>query len=157
VWGLGCERCAQWKVGCSAVGLKRKDAERKVEQRVAMEDMEEGLVAPLKLSDGVMEQVEAMAKELRKISGGIWVLVKGVRKLMEVVEGMGRIEVAKVDKETEIEEVQKVDRQMETEGKEEDSEEEEDKEKEKTERRTRRRMKKKVMEWKMEKKDMKSK
>jgi hypothetical protein len=33
--------------------------------------VEEGLVALLKLSDGVMEQVKAMAKELRKISGGI--------------------------------------------------------------------------------------
>jgi hypothetical protein len=106
--------------------LKRKGAERKAEQRVVMEDTEKGLVVFLELSDGVMEQVEAMVKELWKISGGIWVLVEGVGKLMKVVEVMGKKEVAKVDKETEMEKVQKVDKQMETEGKEEDSEEEEE-------------------------------
>jgi hypothetical protein len=36
-----------------------------------MEDVDEGLIALLELSDGIMEQVEAMAKELQKISGGI--------------------------------------------------------------------------------------
>jgi hypothetical protein len=70
------------------VGLKRKGAERKVEQRTVMEDIEEGLVAPLELFHRVMEQVEAMAKELRKISRGIWALVKGFGKLTEVVEGL---------------------------------------------------------------------
>jgi hypothetical protein len=29
--GPGCECCAQWKVGCSAVGLKRKAGEKKTE------------------------------------------------------------------------------------------------------------------------------
>jgi hypothetical protein len=74
------------------------------------EDVEEGLVAPLELFNGVIEQVEAMAKELWKISGGIWALVEGVRKLIEVVEGMGKKEAKKADKETEIEEVHKVDK-----------------------------------------------
>jgi hypothetical protein len=46
------------------VGLKRKGTERKTEWRVVMEDMEEGSMALLELSDGVMEQVEVMEKEL---------------------------------------------------------------------------------------------
>jgi hypothetical protein len=33
-WGPGSERCAQRKVGCSVVGLKRKGSEKKVEWRV---------------------------------------------------------------------------------------------------------------------------
>jgi hypothetical protein len=105
------------------VGLKRKGAERKVEQRVVMEDVEKGLMAPLEVSDEVMEQVEAMAKELRK---RIWALVEGVGRLTEVVEGMGKKEVAKVDKETEMEGVQRVDKQTEMEKKVEDSEEDEE-------------------------------
>jgi hypothetical protein len=104
VRGPGCKRCVQQKVGCSVVGLKRKGSEKRVEQRV-MEDVVEGLIAPLELSDRVMEQVEAMAKELLKISRGIWALVEGVGRLTEVVEGMGKKEVKKVDKETEMEEV----------------------------------------------------
>jgi hypothetical protein len=115
VWELECERCAQRKVGCSVVGLKRKGLEKRAEQRVT-ED--EKLIAPLELSDRVIEQVKAMVKELRKISGGIWVLVKGVGKLTEAVEGMKKEEVRKVDKETETEE------------KEEDSKEEEESEEE---------------------------
>jgi hypothetical protein len=95
------------------------------------ERVEEGLVAPLELSDGVIEQVEAMAKELKKISEGIWILVEGVGKLTEVVEGMKKKEVERVDKEVEMEDVWKVDKQTETEVVEkEESEEEEDNEKE---------------------------
>jgi hypothetical protein len=124
VRGPGCERCAQRKVGCSVVGLKRKGSEKRVEQR-ATEEVDKGLIAPLKLFDRVMEQVEAMAKELRKISRGIWVLVEGIGRLTEVIEGLGREEVERVDKEMEMEKVQKVDKQMEMEEKEEDSEEEE--------------------------------
>jgi uncharacterized membrane protein len=116
------------KVGCSMVGLKRKGTERKTEWRVAMEDAKEGLMAPLELSDGVMEQVEAMAKELRKINGGIWALVEGVGRLTEVMEGMGKKEVVKVDKEKEIKDVQRVDKQMEMEKKVEDSEKDEESE-----------------------------
>jgi hypothetical protein len=50
------------------VGLKRKGEERKMEWKVVTENMEEGSVASLELSDGVMEQVEVMAKELGNIS-----------------------------------------------------------------------------------------
>jgi hypothetical protein len=62
VQGPGCKRCAQRKVGCSVVGLKRKGLEMRAERRV-MEDADEGLIALLELSDGIIEQVEAMAKE----------------------------------------------------------------------------------------------
>jgi hypothetical protein len=54
------------------------------------EGAEEGSVAPLELSDGVMEQVEAMVKELRRISGGIKALMEGVGRLTEAVVGLGR-------------------------------------------------------------------
>jgi hypothetical protein len=127
--GPGCERCAQQKVGCSVVGLKRKGLEKRVEWR-ATEEIDEGLIALLELFNGVMEQVGAMAKELRKISGGVWVLVEGIGRLMEVIEGLGREEVERVYKEMETEKVQKVDKQMETEEKEEDSEKEEESEEE---------------------------
>jgi hypothetical protein len=122
--GPGCERCAQQKVGCSVVGLKRKGLEKRVKRRVT-EDADEGPIALLELFDGVMEQVEMMAKKLRRISRGIWALVEGIGKLTEVVEGMAKEEVRKVDKVTEMEEVQRVNKQTETEEKEEDSEEEE--------------------------------
>jgi hypothetical protein len=56
------------------------------ERNGVTEDVEEGLMAPMELSDKVMEQIEAMAKELRKISGAIWALIEGVRKLTEVVK-----------------------------------------------------------------------
>jgi hypothetical protein len=46
---------------------KKKEGKR----RMLSERAEEGDVAPLELSDGVIEQVEAMAKELRRISGEI--------------------------------------------------------------------------------------
>jgi hypothetical protein len=113
------------------VGLKRKLSEKKEgKKRMMSEGLEEGSVAPLELSDGVMEQVEAMAKELRRISGGIWALVKGIGRLTEVVEGVGKEGMRKEDKETETEDVQRMDKQMETERREEDSEEEEKSEEE---------------------------
>jgi hypothetical protein len=59
---------------------------------MVLEGAEEGSVAPLELSDGVMEQVEVMVKELKKISRGLWALVEGVGRLTEVVEGMGKKE-----------------------------------------------------------------
>jgi hypothetical protein len=55
-------------------------------KRMMSGGLEEGSVAPLELSDGVIEQVKVMAKELRSISGGIWVLVEGIGRLTEVVE-----------------------------------------------------------------------
>jgi hypothetical protein len=61
----------------SRVGLKRKMSERKEGKRKMLsEGIEEESIALLELSDGVMEQVEAMVKELRRISGGIQALVK---------------------------------------------------------------------------------
>jgi hypothetical protein len=75
------------------VGLRRKVSEKKEgKKRMVSEGLEEGSVAPLELSDRVMEQVEAMAKELRNISGGIWALVEGVGKLTEAVVGLGKKE-----------------------------------------------------------------
>jgi hypothetical protein len=113
------------------VGLKWKLSEKKEgKKRMMLEGLEEGSVAPLELSDGVMEQVEAMAKELRRVSGGIWALVEGIRRLTEVVEGVGKEGMRKEDKETETEDVQRMDKQMETERREEDSEEEEESEEE---------------------------
>jgi Mg-chelatase subunit ChlI len=113
------------------VGLKQKILEKKEgKKRILSEGLEEGLVAPLELSDRVMEQVEAMAKELRKISGGLLVLVEGVGKLTKVVAGLGKKEVRKEDKEMETEDVQRIDKQTETEKREDDSEEEEESEEE---------------------------
>jgi hypothetical protein len=113
--GPGCEWCTQWKVGCSAVGLKRKGGERKAEQKVMIEDVEEGSVVSLELSDGVMEKVEIIAKELGNINRGIWALVAGVGKLMEVMEWAERKDGSKVDKEVETEGIEKVNRGVEME------------------------------------------
>jgi hypothetical protein len=100
-------------------------------QRLVSEGREGNLVAPMmELSDGFMEQVEAIAKELRSISGGIWALVEGVGKLTEVMEGVRKEEIRREDKETETEDVQKMDKQTEMESREEDSEGEEESEKE---------------------------
>jgi hypothetical protein len=45
------------------VGLKRKISQKKEgKKRMMSEGLEEESVAPLELSDGVMEQVEVMAK-----------------------------------------------------------------------------------------------
>jgi hypothetical protein len=113
------------------VGLKWKTSEKKEgKKRMMSEGLEERSVAPLELSDRVMEQVEAMAKELRRISGGLLALVEGVGKLTEAVVGLGKKEGRKEDKETETEDVQRMDKQMEMERREEDSEEEEEGEEE---------------------------
>jgi hypothetical protein len=51
-----------------------------------LEGREENLAAPMmELSDGFMEQVEAIVKELKNISGGIWALVEGIGRLTEVL------------------------------------------------------------------------
>jgi hypothetical protein len=113
------------------VGLKQKTSEKKEgKKRMMLEGLDEGSVAPLEFSDRVMEQVEAMAKELRNISGGIWALVEGIGRLMEVVEGISKEGGKKEDKETEMEDVQRMDKQMEMEKREKDSEEEEESEEE---------------------------
>jgi hypothetical protein len=132
VQGPGCQCCGQRKVGCSLVGLKWKMSEKKEgKRRMLSEGLEEGSIAPLELSDRVMEQVEAMAKELRRTSGKILALVEGVRKLMEVVIGLGKKEVERKHKETETETVQRVDWEVATEIVEEKSESEEEEEEEK--------------------------
>jgi hypothetical protein len=96
-----------------------------------LEGREKNSAAPImELSDGFIEQVEAIAKELRNISGGIWALVEGIGRLMEVVEGVGKEGVRKEDKKTEMEDVQRSDKQTETEKREEDSEEKEESEEE---------------------------
>jgi hypothetical protein len=101
---------------------------------LVLEGREENSAAPMmELSDGFMEQVEAIAKELRNIGGEIWVLVEGIGKLTEVVEGVGKERVRKEDKETETEVVWRMDKQTEMERREEDSEEEEESEEEKGE------------------------
>jgi hypothetical protein len=129
--GPGCLRCRQRKVGCSLVGLKQKILEKKEgKRRLLSEGLEEGSVASLEFSDGVMEQVEALAKELRRISGGLLALVEGVGKLTEAVTGLGKKEVRKEDKETETEDVRRMDKQTEMERREEDSEEEKESEQE---------------------------
>jgi neurofilament light polypeptide len=113
------------------VGLKWKTSEKKEgKKRMMSEELEEGSVAPLEFSDRVMEQVEAMAKELRSISGGIWALVEEIGRLMEVVEGISKEGVRKEDKEMETEDVQRMDKQTETEKREDDSEQEEESEEE---------------------------
>jgi hypothetical protein len=94
-------------------------------RRMLSEGIEEGSVAPLELFDGVMEQVEAMAKELRRISGGIEALVEVVRRL---TMGLGKKEVEKEDKGTETEIVRRVDQEVVTEIVEEESESEEEEE-----------------------------
>jgi hypothetical protein len=113
------------------VGLRQKVLEKKEgKKRMVSEGLEEGSVAPLELSDRVMEQVEAMAKELRRISGGLLALVEGVGKLTEAVVGLGKKEGRKEDKETETEDVQKMDKQTEMERRDGESEEEQESEEE---------------------------
>jgi hypothetical protein len=75
--------------------------------------------------------MEAMAKELKRISGGIWALVEGVGKLMEVMERSEKVGAEKAEKEVEMEPVQKVDKGMEMENlSEEESEDDSEEEKE---------------------------
>jgi hypothetical protein len=70
-------------------------------------------MAPMmELTDGFMKQMEAMEKELRRIGGGIWALVKGVGKLTEVMEQSEKMGTEKAEKEVETEIIQKVDKGM---------------------------------------------
>jgi hypothetical protein len=114
--GPGCQRCVQRKVGCSLVGMKRRTDKKEGKWRLVSERAEEDLVAlMMELSDGFMEQMEAMAKELRRIGGGIWALIEGVGKLTEVMERSEKMGADKVEKEVETEVIQKVDKEMEME------------------------------------------
>jgi hypothetical protein len=121
----------QRKAKCSLVGIKWRVEKKEGKWRLVSEEGEENSAAPtMELSDRFMEQVEAIAKELRNISGGIWALVEGVGRLTEAVEGIGKEEGRKEHKETETEDVRRMDKQMETERKKIDSEEEEESEEE---------------------------
>jgi hypothetical protein len=118
--------------------MKWRAEKKEGKQRLVSEEEEENSAAPMmELSDGFMEQIEAMAKELRRISGGIQALVEGVGKLGEVMEQLEKVGVEKVEKKVETEPVQKVDKGMKTEilleeesedNSEEDKEQDEDKE-----------------------------
>jgi hypothetical protein len=137
-WGPRCQHCALRKVGCSLISMKWRAEKKEGKQRLVSEEEEENSAAPMmELSDGFMEQIEAMAKELRRISGGIQALVEGVGKLGEVMEQLEKVGVEKVEKKVETEPVQKVDKGMKTEilleeesedNSEEDKEQDEDKE-----------------------------
>jgi hypothetical protein len=94
------------------VGLKRKILEKEGKRRMMLEGVEKGSVVLLELSDGVMEQVEAMAKELRRISGEIQALVEGVGRLTEAVVGLGKKEAQRRNKKTETEYVWRVDQEI---------------------------------------------
>jgi hypothetical protein len=83
----------------------------------------ENVAAPLvELSDSFMEQMELAVGGLGKISDGIWALVDGVKDLVEV---MKRKEVSETDGEQEVVEmevqtleeleIERVDKEMETE------------------------------------------
>jgi 23S rRNA A1618 N6-methylase RlmF len=96
--------------------MEQRIDKKEGKQRLVLEGGEEDSVAPMiELIDGSMEQMEAMAKELRRISGGIWALVKGVGKLMEVMERLKKMGAEKVEKEVETEIIQKGNKRMETE------------------------------------------
>jgi hypothetical protein len=102
--GPGCQCCVQRKAGCSLVGIKWRVEKKEGKRRLVSERREENSAAPMmELSDGFMEQVEAIAKELRNISGGIWALVEGIGRLTEVVEGVGKEGVRKEEMEMEME------------------------------------------------------
>jgi hypothetical protein len=104
-------------------------SEKEEKKRMLSERLEEESIAPLEFLDGVMEQVEAMVKELRRISRGIQVLIEVVGRLTEVVMGLGEKEVEKKDKGPETETVQRMDREVEMEIVEQESESEEEEEK----------------------------
>jgi hypothetical protein len=112
--------------------MKQKTDKKEGKQRLVLEGAEEDLVAPImELSDESMEQMEAMAKELRRIGGGTWALVEGVERLTEVMEWLEKMGMNKAEKEVETENVQRVDKGMEMEiMSEEESEEDSDGEKE---------------------------
>jgi hypothetical protein len=91
--------------------MKRRIDKKEGQWRLVSEGGEEDLAAPMiKLSDGFMEQMEAMAKELRRISERIRALVEGVGKLAEVTEWLEKVGVEKVEKEVETEFIQKADK-----------------------------------------------
>jgi hypothetical protein len=94
----------QWKVGCSLVGMQQKTTEKEEEKkRMALEvDLESVAVPFMELSDGFIEQMELAVGNLGRINEGIWVLVDGLKDLVEV---MKKKEVSETDGEQEVVEV----------------------------------------------------
>jgi hypothetical protein len=84
--------------------MRQKMAERKEgKMRMVSEVDSENVVPPfVELSDGFMEQMELAVGSLSRINEGIWVLVSGVK---ELVEAMGKKEVLETDRDQEIVEV----------------------------------------------------
>jgi hypothetical protein len=73
------------------------------EERMALEVDSESIAAPfVELSDGFIEQMELAVGNLGRINEGIWALVDGVKDLVEV---MRKKEVSKTDGEQEVVEV----------------------------------------------------
>jgi hypothetical protein len=104
--------------------------EKKEEKRrmVSEVDLENVATPFVELLDGFMEQMELEVGSLGRISEGIWALVDGVKDLVEV---MKRKEALETDREQEVVEVgvqtleeleiERVDKEMETERMEEGS------------------------------------
>jgi hypothetical protein len=84
--------------------MRRKIAERKEgKKRMALEVDLENVAAPfVELLDRFMEQMKLAVGSLSRINEGIWVLVDGVKELVEV---MGKKEVSEMDRDQEIVEV----------------------------------------------------
>jgi hypothetical protein len=102
--GLAAQRCAQWKVGCSLVGMRWKMTEKKEEKKRMVSEVDLENVADffVELSDGFIEQMELAVGNLGRINKGIWALVDGVKDFVEV---MKRKEVSETDREQEVVEV----------------------------------------------------
>jgi putative protein kinase ArgK-like GTPase of G3E family len=99
--GPGCQRCAQQKVGCSLVGLRRKTTERKEKKRRMVSEVDlENIATPfVELLDGFIEQMELVVRNLGRINEGIWALVDAVKDLVEV---MKRKEASEMDGNQEV-------------------------------------------------------
>jgi hypothetical protein len=104
--------------------MRWKMVEKKEEKkRMVLEVDSENVTAPfVELSEGFMEQMELVVRNLGRINEGIWALVDGVKDL---VEAMKRKAASETDREQEIVEVgvqtleeleiQRVDKETETE------------------------------------------
>jgi hypothetical protein len=104
--------------------MRRKMVERKEGKRRMVLKADSENVAPpfVELLDGFMEQMELAVGSLSRINEGIWALVSGVKELVEV---MGKKEALEMDRDQEIVEVgvqtleeleiERVDKEIETE------------------------------------------
>jgi hypothetical protein len=104
--------------------MRQKMVEKKEEKKRMMLEVDlENIAAPfVELSDGFMEQMELAVGNLRRINEEIWALIDGVKDLVEVIR---RKEVSEVDGDQEVvetgilteeeSELEKVDKETETE------------------------------------------